>query len=41
LAEVLEKFNVALGKAKFIVGQNLGFDVNMGCGSIVWLLKVQ
>ncbi|EIA09746.1 DNA polymerase III subunit alpha [Flavobacterium frigoris] len=32
LAEVLEKFNVALGKAKFIVGQNLGFDVNiMGC----------
>ena len=32
LAEVLEKFNEALGKAKFIVGQNLGFDVNiMGC----------
>lgn len=32
LAEVLEKFNVALGKAKFIVGQNLGFDINiMGC----------
>ncbi|MBA0883614.1 DNA polymerase III subunit alpha [Flavobacterium undicola] len=32
LAEVLEKFNIALGKAKFIVGQNLGFDVNiMGC----------
>jgi DNA polymerase-3 subunit alpha len=32
LAEVLEKFNVALGKAKFIVGQNLGFDLNiMGC----------
>ncbi len=32
LAEVLDKFNVALGKAKFIVGQNLGFDVNiMGC----------
>jgi DNA polymerase-3 subunit alpha len=29
----LEKFNVALGKAKFIVGQNLGFDLNiMGCG---------
>lgn len=28
----LEKFNVALGKAKFIVGQNLGFDINiMGC----------
>ncbi|UQD55821.1 DNA polymerase III subunit alpha [Flavobacterium sp. K5-23] len=32
LAEVLEKFNIALSKAKFIVGQNLGFDVNiMGC----------
>ena len=32
LAEVLEKFNIALAKAKFIVGQNLGFDVNiMGC----------
>jgi len=32
LAEVLEKFNISLAKAKFIVGQNLGFDVNiMGC----------
>jgi DNA polymerase-3 subunit alpha len=32
LAEVLEKFNEALGKATFIVGQNLGFDLNiMGC----------
>jgi DNA polymerase-3 subunit alpha len=32
LAEVLEKFNVSLAKAKFIVGQNVGFDVNiMGC----------
>ena len=32
LAEVLEKFNIALSKSKFIVGQNLGFDVNiMGC----------
>lgn len=32
LSEVLEKFNIALGKSKFIVGQNLGFDVNiMGC----------
>ncbi len=29
LAEVLEKFNVALQKAKFIVGQNLGFDVKI------------
>ena len=32
LQEVLEKFNLALSKSKFIVGQNLGFDVNiMGC----------
>ena len=32
LIEVLEKFNTALAKAKFIVGQNLGFDLNiMGC----------
>ncbi|HLF50695.1 DNA polymerase III subunit alpha [Flavobacterium sp.] len=32
LSEVLEKFNIALSKAKFIVGQNLNFDVNiMGC----------
>ncbi|TKB98825.1 DNA polymerase III subunit alpha [Pedobacter cryophilus] len=32
LAEVLEKFNTALAQAKFVVGQNLGFDINiMGC----------
>ena len=32
LSEVLEKFNIALRKSKFIVGQNLKFDVNiMGC----------
>jgi len=32
LLEVLEKFNIALSKSKFIVGQNIGFDVNiMGC----------
>ncbi|RSK41861.1 DNA polymerase III subunit alpha [Mangrovimonas spongiae] len=32
LAEVLEKFNAAINKTKFIVGQNVGFDVNiMGC----------
>ncbi len=32
LAEVLDKFNTALSKTKFIVGQNLGFDINiMGC----------
>lgn len=29
LAEMLEKFNVALSKAKFVVGQNVGFDVNI------------
>lgn len=32
LSVVLHKFNEALNKAKFIVGQNLSFDVNiMGC----------
>ncbi|MCO7721569.1 DNA polymerase III subunit alpha [Myroides odoratimimus] len=32
LMEALEKFNIALSKTKFIVGQNAGFDVNiMGC----------
>ena len=32
LQEVLEKFNATLAKTKFIVGQNLGFDINiMGC----------
>ncbi|MBT8266266.1 MAG: DNA polymerase III subunit alpha [Bacteroidia bacterium] len=32
LSEVLERFNEALGKAKFVVGQNVGFDINiMGC----------
>ncbi|MES2812028.1 MAG: DNA polymerase III subunit alpha [Bacteroidota bacterium] len=32
LQEVLEKFNIALSKTKYIVGQNVGFDVNiMGC----------
>lgn len=32
MQEVLEKMNVALQKTKFIVGQNVGFDVNvMGC----------
>ncbi|MEE9364086.1 MAG: DNA polymerase III subunit alpha [Cellulophaga sp.] len=29
LAEVLEKFNIALSKAKFVVGQNVGFDNNI------------
>ena len=32
LATVLEKFNIVLSKTQFIVGQNLGFDINiMGC----------
>ncbi|MFS4456070.1 DNA polymerase III subunit alpha [Maribacter sp. 2304DJ31-5] len=29
LSEVLEKFNIAMSKTKFIVGQNVGFDVNI------------
>lgn len=29
LREMLEKFNIALSKSKFIVGQNVGFDVNI------------
>ena len=29
LAEVLEKFNTAMAKTKFIVGQNVGFDLNI------------
>lgn len=32
IQEVLTEFNIALGKAKFVVGQNLDFDLNiMGC----------
>lgn len=32
LAEMLEKFNAALASCKFVVGQNVGFDLNvMGC----------
>lgn len=32
LAEVLENFNAALQQAKFVVGQNVKFDINvMGC----------
>ena len=32
LQEVLEAFNEVLSKAKFVVGQNVGFDINiMGC----------
>ena len=32
LSELLEKFNIALSKTKFVVGQNVSFDLNiMGC----------
>lgn len=40
LMEVLEKFNVALSKAKFIVGQNVGFDVNI-MGSEFYRMQVE
>ncbi|AMQ00271.1 DNA polymerase III subunit alpha [Pedobacter cryoconitis] len=29
IREAVEKFNIALSKAKFVVGQNIGFDVNI------------
>ena len=29
LIEVLEKFNIALEKTKFVIGQNVGFDLNI------------
>ena len=29
LSEVLEKFNIALSKTKFVVGQNVKFDLNI------------
>ncbi len=29
LKEMLDKFNIALSKSKFVVGQNVGFDVNI------------
>ena len=29
LVEMLEKFNIALSKTKFVVGQNLKFDLNV------------
>lgn len=40
LQEVLEKFNIALSKTKFIVGQNVGFDVNI-MGSEFYRLGVE
>lgn len=40
LQEVLEKFNTVLAKAKFVVGQNIGFDVNI-MGSEFYRLGVE
>jgi DNA polymerase III epsilon subunit-like protein len=38
LQEVLDKFNIALSKSKFVVGQNVGFDVNiMGAEFRCWI----
>jgi len=32
LQSILEEFNIAMSKAKFVVGQNIGFDINvLGC----------
>ncbi|WP_411029805.1 DNA polymerase III subunit alpha [Spongiimicrobium sp. 3-5] len=40
LAEVLQKFDEALAKTKFVVGQNVGFDVNI-MGAEFYRLKVE
>ncbi len=40
LSEVLEKFNIALSKTKFVVGQNVGFDLNI-MGAEFYRLGVQ
>ncbi len=40
LEEVLEKFNIALAQAKFIVGQNVGFDVNI-MGAEFYRLQIE
>ncbi|NNK74639.1 MAG: PHP domain-containing protein, partial [Maribacter sp.] len=40
LADVLEKFKLALSKAKYVVGQNVGFDVNI-MGSEFHRLQVE
>lgn len=40
LAEVLEKFNIALSKAKFVVGQNVKFDLNI-MGAEFYRLQVE
>jgi len=40
LAEVLEKFNIALSRSKFVVGQNIGFDINI-MGSEFYRLGIE
>jgi DNA polymerase-3 subunit alpha len=40
LREALEKFNEVLSKAKFIVGQNLGFDINI-VGAEFYRLQIE
>jgi len=40
LEKVLEKFNIALAQAKFIVGQNVGFDVNI-MGAEFYRLQIE
>ena len=42
LADVLQLFNQALNKAKFVVGQNVGFDLNvLGCEYIRKEIKTE
>ncbi|MDT0620878.1 DNA polymerase III subunit alpha [Croceitalea vernalis] len=40
LAEVLDKFNKAMSRTKFVVGQNVGFDVNI-MGAEFYRLSVE
>ena len=40
LSEVLERFNLALSKSKFVVGQNVGFDINV-MGSEFYRMSVE
>lgn len=40
LSEILEKFNLALSKANYVVGQNVGFDINI-MGSEYYRLNLE
>ena len=40
LEEILSKFNIALSKTKFVVGQNVGFDINI-MGSEYYRLGIE